>query len=78
MLHLRLEWDDFRVASHEKCQVDVFSTLIQQSIVFLKSYGILLGPILLHRWGSVHDYLLVGDDLYRAGCGSVDLRCYCH
>ena len=25
MLHLRLEWVDFRVASHEKCQVDVFS-----------------------------------------------------
>jgi len=44
--------------------------------VLLKSDGNPLGHLLLHRLVSIHDRLLVDDDLCRVGFGSADTRCY--
>jgi len=56
---------------HEISQVEP-STDIQQMVGILKSDGNPLGHLLLHRVVSIHDCLLIDDDLCRIGFWSAD------
>ena len=58
-------------------QINVFSTNIQQAGVLLKSDGDTLGHLLFHCLISVHDCLLVDDDLCCIGFWPADSGSYC-